>query len=299
MFVPEPVIQVAVRPTNRADAERLGKALARFRKEDPTFRVRTDQETGEVVIAGMGELHLDIYVERIRREYKVDVEAEAPKVSYRESPRQIAEFNYKLKKQTGGSGQYAHIVGRLEPWEGDAEFEFEEHVVGGRIPKQYIPSIAKGFRDCLAKGPLAEFRVVGLKAVVEDGSFHEVDSSDRAFQTCAQRCFREIFPKTKPVLLEPIMKVDIECPESYQGAIVGDVTSRRGIILATEMQEKHVNVVAEVPLSETFGYATDLRSMTQGQGTFTMELALYRRVPAALQEAIIAEKKEAQLVNSQ
>ncbi len=220
MFVPEPVIQMAVSPSNRADADRLGKALARFRKEDPTFRVHTDQETNEILIAGMGELHLEIYVERIRREYKVQVEVGAPKVSYRESPTQAAEFNYKHKKQTGGSGQYAHIVGRFEPLpdESESDFEFEEKVVGGRIPKQYIPSIERGFRDCLAKGPVAEFPVVGLKAVVEDGSYHEVDSSDRAFQTCAQGCFRETFRKTKPVLLEPVMKLDIECPENFQGS---------------------------------------------------------------------------------
>jgi elongation factor G len=300
MFVPEPVIQVAVSPTNRADADRLGKALARFRKEDPTFRVHTDKETNEILIAGMGELHLEIYVERIRREYKVLVEVGAPKVSYRESATQPAEFNYRHRKQTGGSGQYAHIVGRLEPLGDDREsdFVFEEDVVGGRIPKQYIPSIERGFRDCLAKGPLAEFPVVALKVVLEDGSYHEVDSSDKAFQICAQGCFRETFRKTKPVLLEPVMKLDIESPASYQGAIVGDVTSRRGMILATEMRDGNIQIMAEVPLAETFGYATDLRSMTQGQGTFTMELARYRRVPASLQEAIVAEKREAHLVGS-
>jgi elongation factor G len=300
MFVPEPVIQVAISPVNRADADRLGKALARFRKEDPTFRVHSDKETNEILIAGMGELHLEIYVERIRREYKVLVEVGAPKVSYRESPTQPAEFNYKHRKQTGGSGQYAHIVGRFEPLgdEREADYLFEENVVGGRIPKQYIPSIERGFRDCLAKGPVAKFPVVGLKTVLEDGSYHEVDSSDKAFQICAQGCFRETFPKTKPVLLEPVMKLEIESPEHYQGAIVGDVTSRRGMILSTEMREGSIQIVAEVPLAETFGYATDLRSMTQGQGTFTMELARYRRVPASLQEAIVAEKKEAQLVGS-
>jgi len=228
------------------------------------------------------------------------VEVGAPKVSYRESPTQAAEFNYKHRKQTGGSGQYAHVIGRFEPLEDEreADFVFEEHVVGGRIPKQYIPSIERGFRDCLAKGPLARFPVVGLKTVLTDGSYHEVDSSDKAFQICAQGCFRETFAKTRPVLLEPVMKLDIEAPETYQGAIVGDVISRRGMILATEVREGTVQIVTEVPLAETFGYATDLRSMTQGQGTFTMELARYRRVPASLQEVIVAEKKEAQLVGS-
>jgi elongation factor G len=273
---------------------------ARFRKEDPTFKVRTDEETGEVIIAGMGELHLEIYVERIRREYNVAVQVGAPKVSYRESPTRAAEFNYKHKKQTGGSGQYAHIVGRFEPLPEGSEddFEFEENVVGGRIPKQYIPSVEKGMRDCLAKGPVAEFPVVQLKVVLDDGSYHEVDSSDKAFQTCAQGCFRETFPKTKPVLLEPIMKVEIECPEAFQGTIAGDVTGRRGIITSTEIREGISLIWAEVPLSETFGYATDLRSMSQGQGTFTMELACYRRMPASLQEAIVAERKEAQLIGA-
>ncbi len=213
---------------------------------------------------------------------------------------QAADFNYKHKKQTGGSGQYAHIVGRIEPLENEMEsdLEFEDNVVGGRIPKQYIPSIERGFRDCLAKGPVAEFPVVGVKITLNDGSYHEVDSSDKAFQICAQGCFRETFPKTRPVLLEPIMKVEIECPENFQGAIVGDLTSRRGIIMSTEMRENLTQIIAEVPLSETFGYATDLRSMTQGQGTFTMELSRYRRVPSSLQDAIIAEKKESQLVGA-
>ncbi len=300
MFVPEPVIQIAVSPSNRADADRLGKALARFRKEDPTFRVTTDKETNEILIAGMGELHLEIYVERIRREYKVQLDVGAPKVSYRESPTQAAEFNYKHRKQTGGSGQYAHIVGRFEPLpaESEEDFIFEEDVVGGRIPKQYIPSIERGFRDCLAKGPVAQFPVVGLKTIVTDGSYHEVDSSDRAFQTCGQGCFRDTFPKTKPVLLEPLMKLDVECPETFHGSIVGDITSRRGIIMSTEARDGITQIVAEVPLAETFGYATDLRSLTQGRGTFTMELARYRKVPASLQETIVAEKKEALLIGA-
>ncbi len=300
MFVPDSVIEVAIQPANRADADRLGKALARFRKEDPTFRVRNDHETNEMIIAGMGELHLEIYIERIRREYKVALQVGPPKVSYRESATRAVKFNFKHRKQTGGSGQYAHIVGSLEPITDDEsdDFIFEENVVQGRIPKQFIPSIQKGFRNCLAKGPLAEFPVVKLKAIVDDGSYHEVDSSDKAFQTCAQNCFRETFRKTKPVLLEPIMKVEVECPSSFQGPISGDITGRRGIIMASKIQEDSAIVIAEIPLSETFGYATDLRSLSQGQGTFTMELSHYKRVPASLQEAIIAEKKEAQLVGA-
>ena len=300
MFIPEPVIKIAVAPKTRGEADKLGKALARFRKEDPTFRVTNDEETGEILIAGMGELHLEVYIERIRREYKVEVEVGAPKVSYREAPVKAAEFNYKHRKQSGGSGQYAHIVGRFEPLPEDAEesFEFEENVVGGRIPKQYLPSVEKGMRNCIGKGPIAEFPVVGLKIVVDDGSYHEVDSSDKAFQTCAQACFRQTFPKTRPVLLEPIMRVEIECPDTFQGAVVGDVTGRRGIITSTDMRDAVTAIVAEVPLAETFGYATDLRSMTQGQGTFTMELFTYRRVPASIQEDIIAEKKQQQLVGA-
>lgn len=300
MFVPEPVIKVAVTPSSRSDADKMGKALARFRKEDPTFRVFNDEETSEILIAGMGELHLEIYVERIRREYGVEVEVGPPKVSYREAPTVVAPYNYKHKKQTGGAGQFAHMVGRLEPLPADAteDFVFEEKIVGGRIPKQYIPSIEKGLRESLHKGPLAQFPVVGVKVVVEDGSYHEVDSSDRAFQTCARDCFRETFRQAKPVLLEPIMKVEIEAPEKFQGSIVGDITSRRGIIQSTDITEGTSRIVAEVPLAETFGYATDLRSMTQGQGAFTMELSTYRRVPATIQEEIIAEKKQAQLVGA-
>jgi elongation factor G len=302
MFVPKPVIKVSVTPVSRADADKMSKALQRFRKEDPTFNVFNDEETGETIIAGMGELHLDIYVERIRREYKVDLEVGAPKVSYRESPTKKAEWNYKHKKQTGGSGQYAHIVGYFEPLPPDSEeiFVFEDEVTGGRIPKNFIPSIEKGFRTSIVKGPLAEYPVVGLKVVVEDGSYHEVDSSDRAFQTAAEGCFREHFKDTRPALLEPIMKVEIECPEHFQGPITGDLTSRRGMIVNTDMRDGITNILAEVPLAETFGYATDIRSMSQGQGTFTMELACYRKVPASVQEEIIADKRkgERQLVGA-
>jgi elongation factor G len=302
MFVPKPVIKMSVTPVSRADADKMSKALQRFRKEDPTFNVFNDEETSETIIAGMGELHLDIYVERIRREYKVDLEVGAPKVSYRESPTRKAEWNYKHKKQTGGSGQYAHIVGYFEPLPPDAEeiFVFEDEVTGGRIPKNFIPSIEKGFRTSIVKGPLAEYPVVGLKVVVEDGSYHEVDSSDRAFQTAAEGCFREHFKDTRPALLEPIMKVEIECPEHFQGPITGDLTGRRGMIVNTEQRDGITNIIAEVPLAETFGYATDIRSMSQGQGTFTMELSCYRKVPASVQEEIIADKKkgERQLVGA-
>ena len=293
MFVPEPVIKVAVTPASRADADKMGKALARFRKEDPTFRVFNDEETSETIICGMGELHLDIYVERMRREYKVEVNVGAPKVSYREAPSEKVDFDYKHKKQSGGSGQFAHIKGTLSPIpsEGEAAFEFEEHIVGGRIPKQFVPPVEKGFRDSLSKGPLAEFPVVGVRIDLNDGSYHDVDSSERAFYICACDCFRQTMREAKPVLLEPIMKVEIECPENFNGPVVGDVISRRGLVTQTDARDGISYISCELPLAETFGYSTDLRSMTQGRGTFTMELATYRKTPMSVQEEVIAEKK--------
>lgn len=299
MFVPEPVIKVSVTPA-RADADKMVKALQRFRKEDPTFQVYNDEETSETIICGMGELHLEIYIERMRREYKIEVEAGAPKVSYREAPGQKVEFNYKHKKQTGGSGQFAHIVGELTPidTEGATVFEFEEHIVGGRIPKQFIAPVEKGMRDSLAKGPLADFPVVGVRIDLRDGSYHDVDSSERAFYIAAQGCFRETILKSKPMLLEPIMKCEIECPELYQGDVVGDVIRRRGLIGSTDIRDTVSYIIAEVPLAETFGYATDLRSMTKGQGTFTMELLTYRKCPSNVQEEIIASRKKKELAGA-
>jgi elongation factor G len=297
MFVPQPVIRMAISALARDGADRLSKALHRFRREDPTLNVSTDEETGETIIAGMGELHLDVYVERIRREYNVEVEVGAPKVNYRESPTQSAEFNTRHRKQTGGSGQYAHIIGRLDILPDDAEenFLFEEHVVGGRIPKQFIPAIEKGFRSMLTRGPIAKYPVVGLAVTIEDGSYHEVDSSDMAFQVCAQTAMREAFPRTRPVLLEPVMKIEIECPAQFQGSVVGNLTSRRGIVHATEARGADARIEGEVPLSETFGYSTDLRSMTQGQGTFSMEFSRYKRLPKNLEEDVILERKKAVL----
>jgi len=301
IFVPEPVIKISVEPVSRQDSDKLGKALARFRKEDPTFRVMTDPETNETIIAGMGELHLEVYVERIRREYKVEVEIGAPKVSYREAPTKQADFNYTHKKQSGGSGQFARIVGQIEPLPEDSEetFVFEQKVTQGRIPKEYIPAVEKGFAMSMGKGPVADYPVVGVLVRLLDGAYHEVDSSDMAFQTAARGCFRENFKLTKPVLLEPIMKIVVECPTDFQGQVTGDLVSRRGIIASTEMIDNNCTLEVEVPLAETFGYATDLRSQTQGQGTFTMEPLCYRRMPKALQEEIVAEKrKQAELVGS-
>ena len=297
IFIAKPVIKMSITPLSRDNADRLSKALQRFRKEDPTFQVMTDEETGETVIAGMGELHLEIYVERIRREYKVEVEVGAPKVSYRESATKAVAYDFTHKKQTGGSGQYAHIVGQMSPMtdeeaaETEGELMFVDNIRGGRIPINFIPAIEKGFRNMLAKGPVAGFPVVGIKIDLNDGKHHEVDSSDMAFMVCAQNCFRETFPKMKPVLLEPIMLMELELPEQFQGAVVGNISSRRGIVLSTDMVNNVTKIMAEVPLAETFGYSTDLRSMTQGQGTFTMELSKYRPVPANIQVDIIAERK--------
>jgi elongation factor G len=297
MFVPEPVIKMAITPTNRDGLDKLGKALQRFTREDPTFRVATDEETGETVIAGMGELHLDIYVERIKREFKVEVEVGAPKVSYREAPTRATEYEYKHKKQTGGSGQFAHIIGRLDPLPDDAPetFEFEDAVVGGRVPREYIPSVEKGFRASLSKGPIAGFPIVGVKATLSDGSYHDVDSSDMAFQICARAGFREAFLATKPVLLEPIMKMEVEVPADFQGPVTGELNKRRGLIISTETVGNTSTIVAEVPLAETFGYSTDLRSMTQGQGVFTMEFSKYRPTPGNIQKEIVEERKKAEL----
>jgi elongation factor G len=297
IFIAKPVIKMSINPISRDNSDRLGKALQRFRKEDPTFQVMTDEETGETVIAGMGELHLEIYVERIRREYKVEVEVGAPKVSYRESATKPAAFDFKHKKQTGGSGQYAHIVGQMSPMTDEesatteGELLFEDKIRGGRIPANFIPAVEKGFRNMFSKGPVAGFPVVGIKIELNDGSYHDVDSSDMAFMVCAQNCFRETFPKMKPVLLEPIMLMELELPESFQGAVVGNISSRRGIVMSTDMVGNMTKIIAEVPLAETFGYSTDLRSMTQGQGTFTMELCKYRPVPGNIQTDIIAERK--------
>jgi len=293
MHVPDPVIRMAIAPLARDGADRLSKALHRFRREDPTFQVTTDDETGETLIAGMGELHLEVYVERIRREFRVEVEVGKPKVNYREAPTQAAPFDVRHRKQSGGSGQYAHIIGRLDllPEGAEETFLFEERVVGGRIPKQYLPAVEKGFRSSLRKGPVAGYPVVGLHVVVEDGSYHEVDSSDLAFNICAQTTMRETFCRTKPVLLEPVMKLEIECPTAFQGSVVGDLTSRRGMVMATETVGNAARIEGEVPLAETFGYSTDLRSMTQGQGTFTMEFARYRRVPPSIERELIAERK--------
>jgi elongation factor G len=281
IFAPAPVIDLSIAATKQQDADKLSKALSRFMREDPTFRVHQDPETSETIISGMGELHLEIYVERIKREYKVECQVGMPKVAYRETPTKQTDYNYKHRKQTGGSGQYGHVVGTMVP------MDAMDKVVGGRIPSEYIPSVEKGFRRALDKGPLAGFPVIGVKMVLNDGSYHDVDSSDMAFQITGFDAFRETFRKADPVLLEPIMKVEVEAPTEFQGPVTGNVSSRRGVILGTENRESFVMIEAEVPLSEMFGYSNDLRSMTQGKGGFSMEFLKYQRVPSKMQEDII------------
>ena len=291
MHVPNPVIELVIEAKNRDDLANLSKALNRFTKEDPTFQVYVDKESGQTVIKGMGELHLDVYVERMKREYKVEVQTGAPQVAYRETITRPAAFDYTHKKQTGGSGQYAKMMGEMRPMpvEGDMEkvYNFVSSVVGGRIPKEFIPSCDKGFQSCMESGSLIGFPVVGIEMEVKDGQYHPVDSSDMAFQICARMAFREAYQKAGAQILEPIMKVEVQTPTEFQGSVVGNLSQRRGAIQATTEQQSYTTIIAEVPLSEMFGYATDLRSMTQGKAEFTMEFSKYAPVPKGIQEELI------------
>ncbi len=300
IFVADAVISLSVVPESSQDQDRMAKALQRFLKEDPTFRASSDPETGDTIIAGMGELHLEVYIERMKREYKANVTVGAPNVSYREAPTNEAAYDYRHKKQTGGSGQFAHVVGRLVPLETDADttYEFEDNISGGRIPREYIPAVDKGFKAAMKKGPVAGYEIVGCKMCLDDGSFHAVDSSEMAFRTAGLDAFREAFRKTKPCLLEPIMLVEIETPLDYQGSIVGDINSRRGIILGTESRENYAIIRTEVPLANMFGYATVIRSLSKGMATFTMEMARYARVPKSIAEEIIEKRKEQEAAKS-
>jgi elongation factor G len=294
MHVPEPVIELAIKAEKQDDLAKISKALNRFMKEDPTFRVYVDEESNETIIRGMGELHLEIYVQRIQREYKANVIVGQPKVNYRESPGKEASFDYKHKKQTGGSGQYGHVVGRLKPLPEGAEgnFKFTNLVVGGSIPKEYIPGCEKGFKESMDKGPIAGFQVIGVEIELTDGTFHPVDSSEMAFKIASREAFKEAFIASKPTILEPIMKVEIETPLDFQGTVQGDISSRRGILQGTDMRGDIAVVIAEVPLSEMFGYSTELRSMTQGKAGFSMEFAKYRAVPMSIQEQLIKKYQE-------
>jgi elongation factor G len=291
MFVPQPVIKLMIKPKDNKSKTNMSKALGRFTKEDPTFRTMLDEETNETVIAGMGELHLDVYIERMKREYGTVVETGAPQVAYREAITQHAEFDYTHKKQTGGSGQYGRIKGYLEPSE-SGEFEFESEVTGGNIPTEYIPSCEKGFRSMVDKGPLVGFPIVGVRVAVTDGAAHSVDSSDNAFQAAARGAFREVYPRARPQVLEPLMKVAVETPTEFQGDVVGTLSQRRGIIIGTTEDQGFVRIEVEVPLAEMFGYATVLRSATQGKAEFTMEFSRYAPAPASKAEELIRQYQE-------
>lgn len=269
----------------------MSKALNRFTKEDPTFRTYVNDETGDTIIEGMGELHLEVYVERMKREYKSDVTTGKPQVAYRETITRQAEFNYTHKKQTGGSGQYGRVAGFIEPVS-EEEFVFENKVTGGSIPTQYISACEKGFRGCLAKGPKMEYPVNGIKVVINDGASHSVDSSEMAFQAAARGAFIEAYVKAGPVILEPIMKVVVETPTEFQGNVMGTLNQRRGIIVGSQEEGPMCTIESQVPLSEMFGYSTILRSQTQGKAQFTMEFAVYKQVPQSVTEELVKKAQE-------
>ncbi len=288
IHVPEPVVSLAIKPLDNKSQNNLAKALNRFTKEDPTFQTRKDEETGDTLILGMGELHLEVYLERIKREYGAQVEVGQPLVSYRETITRPVRFDYTHRKQTGGSGQYGRIVGVMEPSD-DGEFHFENRVVGGNIPGEFIPSVEKGFRSQLEKGAFIGYPVQGLRIVLEDGAHHPVDSSDQAFQAAARGAFRSHYGQGQPIALEPLMLVAVEGPSEFQGEIIGTLMQRRGIIMGTTEDEGFIRIEAHVPLAEMFGYATVLRSATQGKAEFTMEFARYAPAPAEVTEKLVAD----------
>ncbi len=293
MFVPNPVISKTLHPKDNKSSDNMGKALNRFTKEDPTFRTYVDKESNETVIQGMGELHLDVYIERMKREYKADVETGLPQVAYREAINQPADFDYTHKKQTGGSGQFGRVVGRIEPLE-EGNFEFENNIKGGVIPTEYIPSCEAGFKTAMEKGSLIGFPIVGVKVALNDGQFHAVDSSEMAFNTAAIMAFRQAYNKANPIILEPIMKVSVEGPTEFQGNIFGSINQRRGIIVSTVEEGAFFTVEAEVPMAEMFGYSTDIRSLTQGKAEYSMEFLKYGKVPQSIAEELIKEFQEKQ-----
>ena len=285
MHVPDPVISLAVTPKDKKSQDNMSKAISRFTKEDPTFQVAADPETGDTVIKGMGELHLEVYIERMKREYNAEVETSPPRVAYRETLGKRVEFKYTHKKQTGGSGQYGKVEGVLEPWPDEA-FLFENQVTGGNIPTEYISAVEKGFRSMMAKGPTIGAQVVNMKVTLTDGGYHAVDSSDNAFQETARGAFREFYPKSLPKVLEPLMLVSVETPREFQGDAMGTLMQRRAIVLGTTEDDEFVRIDAEVPLAEMFGYATVIRSTTQGKAGFTMEFKRYAPAPVEVAEEL-------------
>ena len=288
MYVPEPVISLSITPKDKASSDQMAKALNRFVKEDQTFRSYVDPESNQTIIQGMGELHLDVYIERMRREYKCDVETGMPQVAYREAITQRADFNYTHKKQTGGAGQYGRVAGFIEPiTEGD--YVFVNNIKGGSIPTEYIPSCDKGFKEAVKRGTLIGFPIVGVQVTINDGQYHPVDSSDMAFQAAAIGAFREAYPKAKPTILEPIMQVSIEGPQEFQGNIFGLINQRRGIIVSSTEDGTFTRVDSEVPLSEMFGFSTILRSSTQGKAEYSMEFKKYGKAPQSVCDELIKE----------
>jgi elongation factor G len=287
MQFPDPVISVAVEPRTKADQEKMGTALSKLAQEDPSFRVHTDEESGQVIISGMGELHLEIIVDRMKREFNVDANVGAPQVAYRETIRKSIEQEGKFVRQSGGRGQYGHVWLRIEPQEAGVGYEFVNEIVGGVVPKEYIPAVDKGVQEQLKSGVLAGYPMLDVKVSIFDGSYHDVDSNEMAFKIAGSMCFREGAKKADPVLLEPIMKVEVATPEEYMGDVVGDINRRRGIIQGMQDTPSGKTVSCEVPLSEMFGYATDLRSATQGRATYSMQFEKYNETPANIAEAII------------
>ncbi len=292
MEFPEPVIELAIEPKTKDAQGKMGEALAKLAEEDPTFKAHTDQETGQTIIAGMGELHLEIIVDRLLREFKVEANVGAPQVAYKETITQSVDVDSKYAKQSGGRGQYGHCKVKFEPMDpnGEEVFKFESTVVGGAIPKEYIPAVGEGIEEATKAGILAGFPALGVHANVYDGSYHEVDSSEMAFHIAGSLAFKEAMQKAKPVLLEPIMKVEITMPEEYMGDVIGDVNARRGRIEGMEDIGGGKMVKAYVPLAEMFGYSTDLRSKTQGRGNYSMFFEKYEQVPKNVQDKVIASK---------
>ena len=293
MVFPEPVINIAIEPKSKNDQDKMGLALSKLAEEDPTFRTFTDPETGQTIIAGMGELHLDIIVDRMKREFKVEANVGAPQVAYRETIRQAAECEGKFVRQSGGRGQYGHVWVKFEPNETGKGFTFVDAVVGGVVPREYIKPTMEGIEAALNNGLLAGYPVIDIKATLFDGSYHDVDSNEMAFKVAGSMAFKQAATKCKPVLLEPIMKVEVTAPNEYLGSVMGDVSSRRGIIKDQEERGNAIAVKADIPLSEMFGYATDLRSFTQGRGNYVMEFSHYTEVPKSIAEKIAKKNAEA------
>jgi elongation factor G len=288
---PQPVISVAIEPKTKADQEKLGISLGKLTIEDPSFKVRYDEETGQTIISGMGELHLEIIVDRLRREFKVDANVGKPQVAYKETITVPVQAEGKFIRQTGGRGQYGHVKIRIEPRERETGFEFMDEIKSGAIPKEYIPAVEKGIKEAMETGVIAGYPVVDFAIRLYDGSYHEVDSSEIAFKIAASMAFKDAVRRAGPIILEPVMSVEVVVPEEFIGGVIGDLSSRRGKIIGTELRGGLQAIKAEAPLAEMFGYATNLRSMTEGRGTFTMEFSHYSGVPEMLSEGIKARVK--------